>query len=65
MDRDLTNTWAGYTDTAFNDWPRPLRLMARAAKTMWRANKPDAISLMVVLNDLRNSPNFRTGGRIG
>lgn len=55
----LTTFDAIYSDPALAHWPRPLRLMAHTAKAGWRQNRPDAIALLVALNDLRHSPRFR------
>ena len=54
-------TWPGYSDPSVSDWPRPLRLMALTAKRRWRANRPDAIALLVALSDLRRMASIRAG----
>lgn len=54
--------WPAYRNTRFAHWPHCLRLMAITAHAMWRANRPDAIAILVALNTLRHTPSVTRVG---
>lgn len=63
LNRRTFAAWRGYIDPRYQDWPRPLRLMARTCTRWLATDRPDAISLMAALHTLRARDLFKNGGR--